>query len=473
MTQTTRKRIAVVSMGVKLGDETRGYTRFKVIAEMLVRAGFDVDLITTSFQHWNKAQRSIHDACYQQEAFRTVFIPEPGYKKNLDIRRIISHRICAQNLKRYLLGGAHAAVCGEIQSKTPVCAQGNAHSKAQSETRGVRYAETQREAQSETRDVEHVETQRKAYTTHTPYDLIYAEIPPNDVARVCAEVAEMQHIPFVVDVNDLWPEAMRLAFSVPVLSHLLFYPFSRDARYVYRHIDACIGTSDEYAGRPARDRTQPYEHYTVYVGNQREKFDAAARKNASLISKNEQEFWVTYAGTLGASYDIETLIDAAAKLQALTPQLRVKILGDGPERTTLEARAQSTHAPVDFLGYLDYQQMAAYLCASDVVVNSLKAHAAQSIVTKIGDYLASTSALINTGSSKEFREKVISDGFGMNVDAENVESLASAMQYLYEHPKERDEMARKGRLIAEEQFDQARSYLTIVNLIKKLTHSET
>ena len=61
----------------------------------------------------------------------------------------------------------------------------------------------------------------------------------------------------------------------------------------------------------------------------------------------------------------------------------------------------------------------------------------------------------------------------MNVDAENVESLASAMQYLYEHPKERDEMARKGRLIAEEQFDQARSYLTIVNLIKKLTHSET
>ena len=63
MTQTTRKRIAVVSMGVKLGDETRGYTRFKVIAEMLVRAGFDVDLITTSIQHWNKAQRSIHDAC--------------------------------------------------------------------------------------------------------------------------------------------------------------------------------------------------------------------------------------------------------------------------------------------------------------------------------------------------------------------------------------------------------------------------
>lgn len=449
MTQTVRKRIAVVSMGVKLGAETRGYTRFKVIADMLVHAGFDVDLITTSFQHWNKAQRSVDDARYHNEAFRTVFIPEPGYKKNLDIRRIISHRICARNLKRYLLGGTNTSA----QSEAPGHAQGNVHDEAPGH--------------------EHGNTHNNPHDAHAPYDLIYAEIPPNDVARACAEVAQTLHIPFVVDVNDLWPEAMRLAFSVPVVSDMLFWPFARDARYVYRHIDACIGTSDEYAQRPARDRTQPYEHHTVYVGNQRAKFDAAARENASLISKNEQEFWVTYAGTLGASYDVETLIDAAATLQTRVPLLRVKILGDGPERAALEAHAQSTHAPVDFLGYLDYQQMAAYLCASDVVVNSLKTHAAQSIVTKIGDYLASTSALINTGSSSEFREKVTRDGFGINVEAENVESLASAIQYLYEHPTERNEMARKGRLIAEEQFDQAHSYLTIVNLIKKLTHSET
>ena len=45
-----RPRIAVITMGVKLGDETRGYTRFRVLSEMLVEQGFDVDLITSSFQ---------------------------------------------------------------------------------------------------------------------------------------------------------------------------------------------------------------------------------------------------------------------------------------------------------------------------------------------------------------------------------------------------------------------------------------
>ena len=51
------KRLAVVTMGVKLGDETRGYTRFRFLSELLAREGFEVDLITSSFQHSDKAPR--------------------------------------------------------------------------------------------------------------------------------------------------------------------------------------------------------------------------------------------------------------------------------------------------------------------------------------------------------------------------------------------------------------------------------
>ncbi|MBR2803659.1 MAG: glycosyltransferase WbuB, partial [Eggerthellaceae bacterium] len=44
-----KKRIAIVTQGVKLGDETRGYTRFRFIAQALAEAGFDVDLVTSTF----------------------------------------------------------------------------------------------------------------------------------------------------------------------------------------------------------------------------------------------------------------------------------------------------------------------------------------------------------------------------------------------------------------------------------------
>ena len=197
---------------------------------------------------------------------------------------------------------------------------------------------------------------------------------------------------------------------------------------------------------------------------------------------------VAYAGTLGASYDLETLINAAALIkqaeEASGPALcsevvtsedtcdlkvRVKILGDGPNRAALEQLAQSLNAPVDFLGYCPYDLMAAYLTASDVTVNSLKKDAAQSIVTKIGDYLAAGKPMINTGSSEEFLMKVKTDGFGVNVVAEDAQALADAITDLTKRPNRRRIMGTRARDVAVAQFDQDHSYLAIVKLIRNLT----
>lgn len=417
------KRIAVVTMGVKLGDETRGYTRFRFLSELLAREGFEVDLITSSFQHWEKAQRDCSKACYQGLPYRIVFIEEPGYTKNLDLARIRSHRVAAKNLRMHF--------------------------------------------------------ERTAGT----YDLVYAEIPPNDVARVCAESADKMGIPFVADINDLWPEAMRMVVNVPVVSDVAFYPFARDARRVYQLLSGAVGTSDEYAARPAQDREKPYPKATVYVGNDLAAFDAGAREHASEVSKPAGELWVAYAGTLGASYDIATLVKAAALLEHARlkqvapndahgairlPAVRVKVLGDGPDRQKLEALAAELDAPVDFLGYTPYELMAAYLCASDITVNSLVKSAAQSIVTKIGDYLASGNPMINTGSSPEFRAKVVSDGFGVNVEAEDERALADAIAKLAGHASSRKIMGSKARTVAESEFDQPRAYREIVDLLRTL-----
>lgn len=402
------KRIAIVTMGVKLGDEKRGYTRFRFLAETFARNGFAVDLITSTFQHWDKAHRDPERDCYQGHPYNIVFIDEPGYRKNLDMRRIASHRKAAKNLRAYF--DAHAG----------------------------------------------------------DYDVIYAEIPPNDVARVCAETAQTQGIPFVVDVNDLWPEAMRMVVNVPVLSTLAFWPFARDARIVYQLCSAVVGTSDEYAKRPLKDRTKPCPSITVYVGNNLAEFDEGVRRFSCDIVKPDGEMWALYAGTLGASYDLSTLIKASAILDSEFPKLRVKILGDGPDRESLEKEAREFRAPVDFLGYQDYAHMAAYLSKADVNVNSLVRSAPQSIVTKIGDYLASGKPMINTGSSEEFRRKVENDGFGINVEAENPEALAQAIRRLMTNASKRKIMGTRARHIAETEFDQNTAYQSIVDLVHTL-----
>jgi len=405
-------------MGVKLGDETRGYTRFRRIAQILATEGFEVDLITSSFQHWNKEQRVTSKACYQGLPYRVVFIEEPGYKKNIDLARIRSHAKASKNLRTLLESNAER------------------------------------------------------------YDLIYAEIPPNDVARVCAEFAAERNIPFIADINDLWPEAMHMVIKNRLVARVLLWPFARDARVVYKLLTGAVGTSNEYAAHPSTHREQPYPSETVYVGNDLAEFDAGVTAFKGKINKPTSEFWVAYAGTLGESYDLATLVKAGALLandpvcRERQQRIRIKILGDGPDRTMLESLATSLDAPVDFLGYKDYLYMAAYLNASDILINSLKKTAVQSIVTKIGDYLASGRPLINTGSSREFCEKVSMQGFGVNIEAEDPAALAEAIQELYSHDRIRMIMGEKARAIAEREFDQKQSYGKIVKLIDSLLENK-
>ena len=401
-------KIAVITMGVRLNGE-KGYTRFRYICEFLADAGYQVDLITTTFQHWEKAQRDVEKIKADSYRFGIKFIYEPGYRKNVDLRRIRSHRIAARNLTALL----------------------------------------EREGD---------------------YDLLYAEIPPNDVALAAAEFAQRRGIPFVADVNDLWPEAMRMVLDIPVFSDILFYPLKRDAEKVYRLVSGVIGTSDEYRDRPFRNQDRPVPRETVYVGNELSVFDAGAEENMGSIRKENGEFWVTYAGTIGTSYDIRTMILSAEELAGRgRTNIKFKILGDGPMKKELEDLAVSRNiSNVEFLGYAPYDKMAAYLKASDILVNSFVRKAPQSIVTKIGDYLAAGRAMINTCMSPEFRAKVENDGFGVNIIPEDAGILADAVESLYQDEALRLEMGRRARQIAEEQFDRPQSYRRIEKLIRGL-----
>lgn len=406
------KKIAVISMGVKLDNE-KGYSRFRYIGDFLSDAGYQVDLITTTFQHWEKAQRNLDEIKKENYKFNLKFIYEPGYKKNIDLRRIRSHRIAAKNLRQLL------------------------------EKEG-------------------------------DYDLIYCEIPPNDVALAAAEYAKSKDIPFVPDVNDLWPEAMRMVLDIPVISDILFYPLLRDAEKVYSLVSGIIGTSDEYRDRPLKKQKLNVPKKTVYVGNEIAEFDAGVVEYGPQISKDEEEFWVSYAGTIGTSYDIKTMVLAGKELlNRGKNQIKIKILGGGPLKEELETLAKEQECTnVEFVGYAPYPKMAAYLAKSDILVNSFVKKAPQSIVTKIGDYLAAGKPMINTCMSPEFRNKVEHDGFGINIMPEDVKILADAIEKLYEDETGRIEMGKRARTIAEEQFDRPQSYKKIIELIEELTGDE-
>lgn len=405
------KRIAIIAPGYAWLPGESGTNRFSYMAGFLAEHGYKVDLIGSTFQHFKKAPRDIERLKTMQLPYKLVFIEEPGYRKNIDIRRIYSNYILARNTLQFLK--------------------------------------------------RHI----------SEYDLVYCVIPPNVLSAKAGKICHKYRVPFIVDIEDLWPEAMKMVFKVPLVSNLLFYPYWRDAEKTYYYADGVVGTSVEYTMRAFKKRKKDIPYATVYVGTALDVFDEGVRKYSSEFEKPDDEFWVTYAGSIGTSYDIRTLIGAAKILLCQgRADIKFYILGTGPIKEELEQYAKDINCQnIKFMGYVEYQKMAAFLSKSDVLINSYVKNAPQSIVTKIGDYLAAGKPIINTLFNVEFCGMVEQNGLGVNIEAEDTKKLTETILELYQDAPLRAKISLNARQCAEEKFDRKVGYRQIVEMVEMLT----
>lgn len=373
--------------------------RFNYIANILAKEGNDVELITSSFSHRDKKQRMKT----KDGIYKTTLIYEPTYTKNISLKRLLySHRKMAANLKRYL-----------ENCKNP--------------------------------------------------DIVYCAIPSLSVANVAADYCEANNIKFVIDVQDLWPEAFQMVFNVPIISKLIFTPMKKKADCIYSRADEIVAVSKTYVERAVKVNKKCKIGHSIFLGTRLETFDNYAKKNLILKEKKD-EFWVAYCGTLGSSYDLTCVIDAISRL---TGKCNVKfvVMGDGPRRKKLERYATKKSIKCDFEGKLPYEKMCGLLSACDIVVNPIMQGAAQSIINKHADYAASGLPIINTQECEEYRTLVDQYEMGFNCKNKDVVDMAQKIEKLCQCGDLRKKMGKNARKCAEERFDREQTYQELLDLI--------
>ena len=92
--------ILLVAHFTKTPNE-KGNNRFNYIADRLSEEN-TVELITSSFCHESKKQRKLEKEGLEKLKYKFTAIYEPGYTKNVSLRRFYSHYIMAKNLRKYL-----------------------------------------------------------------------------------------------------------------------------------------------------------------------------------------------------------------------------------------------------------------------------------------------------------------------------------------------------------------------------------
>ncbi len=380
-----------------------GNDRFVYLAKLLAERDCRVELVTTGFSHSKKTQREIPEERLWQLPYKLTLLREPGYRKNVCLRRFYSHWVFAKSLKKYL----------SLRNKP---------------------------------------------------DVIYCSVPSPNAARQAARYAEKNGVRLILDVQDLWPEAFEMVFHVPVLSDLVFAPMRQRVNRIYATADEIVAVSDTYVKRALRVNNKASEGTVVFLGTDLEEFDRLAEKNRSEKPKNE--IWIGYIGTLGHSYDIPNVIDALVLLQEKGyAGLRFIVMGDGPLKERFEVYANARGIRAAFTGRLPYAQMAGKLCTCDIAVNPIRAGSAGSIINKVGDYAAACLPVINTQECPEYRALVEQYHMGINCKNGDPVDTADGIQMLIQNTVLRNAMAQGARRCAEECFDRGRSYKKIAEKI--------
>lgn len=404
------RRIAVISPGYLYFPCEGGMSRIFDLCMALNEAGFIVDTYVSDFYHPKKCQRDMELIRSLNYPVNIVEIHTPPYGKNISFKRIFSNKEMAFNIKQAL-----AKRIGEV-------------------------------------------------------DLVFCSIAPNDVGAEVAKVCKMAGVPMVVDVEDLWPEAMAMVLSHDGLRNFLLKGFIKDAEYVYQNCAAAIGTSPDYTARAMKREKRDIPYETVYVGVDLLNFDKGAKDKIPEVQKPEGEFWVTYSGSVSNSYDVINLVKAMEIVGSTGhADIKCKIMGTGTKVSELEEYIKAKNIEnVELMGFTKYDYMAAVLCKSNVLINSFVKGAPQSIVNKVGDYLAAGRPMINTLENPVFMDIVEKNRVGVNVEPGNPGALCNAILNIYKNPENAEKMSVRARKLCESDFDRRVCNKRVITLIESL-----
>jgi lipopolysaccharide/colanic/teichoic acid biosynthesis glycosyltransferase/glycosyltransferase involved in cell wall biosynthesis len=272
-------------------------------------------------------------------------------------------------------------------------------------------------------------------------DVLYVYHPPLSVGLAAIVIAAVRRIPFVYDIQDLWPDTLAATGMVT-------------SRAVLRIIDVLCGMVYARAGRIIV-QSPGFKRVLVERGVPPAKIDVIHNwaNDAAVLLSGESgsdggrkkysaafagRFNIVYAGNMGPSQGIETVLHAAKLVEAVEPRVQFVLVGGGiaADRLSALARDIATRC-VQFMPPLPQTEIAALLAEADVLLVHLKDEPLFRITipSKTQFYLAAGKPIL-MGVGGDAADLVTTAGAGVVVPSGDAHALANAALRLAGLPRE-------------------------------------
>lgn len=283
-------------------------------------------------------------------------------------------------------------------------------------------------------------------------DLVWATSPTIFQALSATLVAKLRRKPLLLEIRDIWPDALVDigALRNPVAIGLA----DALAKWMYRQATCIVINSPGFRAHLVGKGVPDHKLFLVANGVDTSMFDPKdpGTEMRSRLGWTEK-FVALYSGAHGMANDLDALLQAAALL-ADSPRIQIVLLGDGPEKSHLMARAEQMGLRnIQFLDPVPKDAMPSLLAATDCCIAHLKPSAMQAMVypNKVFDYMAAARPTV-LGIGGVIRDVLERAGGGIPTEPGDAAGMARAIRHLAQSPDEGRQMGADARAYVESHF---------------------
>lgn len=290
------------------------------------------------------------------------------------------------------------------------------------------------------------------------FDVVFVYAPsPLLQALPAVLLARLKRAPLALWVQDLWPES--LAATGFVRNRSVLALVGGVVRFIYRHTDRILVPSEGFRAPIAvlADAPEKISYYpNAWVGESGSPAEPAPDTPlGTLAAKIADGFSVVFAGNLGTAQALDTIVDAAERLQREGSAVRFFLIGSGSLSGWLAAEIERRGlANVELPGRFPAAAMPALYAAAAVLLVSLRDEPifAWTIPSKVQGYLAAGRPVI-AALNGEGARVVTAAGAGLACPAGDAVALADTVRRLSAlNPDARSKMGDNARRYAAEHF---------------------
>lgn len=273
------------------------------------------------------------------------------------------------------------------------------------------------------------------------FDLIYAYHPPITVGLAAAIAGWLRRVPFVLDVQDLWPDT--LGVSGMRGAARLSRPIGLLCRLAYRAAAAIIAQSvgmarmlSERGGRP--ERIQVIHNWATRAS------DPPA--GSSRTARAERRFTIVYGGNFGRAQGLETVIEAARLVSRQADHIEVRLIGEGVDAARLRELAASVPG-LRIEPAVSQEEIETVFARADALLLHLRDEPLfrVTIPSKVQAYLSSGRPIV-AAIAGEAADLLGRSQAALVAPPQDPQALAAAIQRIAAMPgAERDRMGAAGR----------------------------